>query len=230
MWRPCTIGQHWVREHDKTVIPSEKNPDGTTHVRGHCRNNRSHRDQLYPEEMGNMAQEFFLGLEGPPSSNKLGFDEPGREGDAYDDLIRGWTKYWNDILEPEEPLDPNLVKALIASESGFTPESDNRKKGNARARGLMQLTDGTRKILKNEQGELKDHFLTIADKEAYHPNFNICAGIRWLIYKKSAAERRLGRSISWRVAIADYKGYRKNPKGKGMGVFDEFYNRLKSEQ
>ncbi len=114
-WRPCPKGEHWVREHDRTVPPSEKNPDGSTDVRGHCRKNRSHKDQLYPEEVENMAREFFPGLDGPPSSNKLGFDEPDRQGDAYDDLIRGWTMYWNDILEPQESLDPNLVKALIVS-------------------------------------------------------------------------------------------------------------------
>jgi hypothetical protein len=32
-------------------------------------------------------------------------------------------KYWNEVLKPETPLDPNLVKALIATESAFEKNS-----------------------------------------------------------------------------------------------------------
>jgi hypothetical protein len=148
-------------------------------------------DQLYTEEMGNMAREFFPGLEGPPSSNTLGFDDEGSRGDAFDGLIRGWTKYWNDILKPNELLNSNLVKALIASESGFNPKADTKKKGDGRARGLMQITDGTLKILEDEKGELKDHFVNLDEVNAYDPNLNIAAGIRWLFHKKNFATNRL---------------------------------------
>jgi len=51
--------------------------------------------------------------------------------------------------------------------------------------------------------------------------------VRWLFQKKAGTEKRLGRPVSWREAVVEYKGYRKNPKGKGMRIFDEFYDRLK---
>src|SRR5690606_6762801 len=87
-WRPCPIGEHWVREHSRNVDPSEKHPDGITIVRGHCRSNPSHRDQLYAEEMENMAREFFPRLGGAPSPGTLGFNDLGKRGDSFDDLIR----------------------------------------------------------------------------------------------------------------------------------------------
>ena len=47
----------------------------------------------------------------------------------FDAFIAGWTKYWNEVLRPGEPLDVNFVKALIATESSFNPKAWNGKKG-----------------------------------------------------------------------------------------------------
>ena len=41
------------------------------------------------------------------------------DANKYDVLIRGWVRYWNEIFQPKNPLDPNLVKALMATESSF---------------------------------------------------------------------------------------------------------------
>jgi len=50
-------------------------------------------------------------------------------------------------MNPDVPLDPNLVKALIASESGFEPTQLANKKNSNSARGLMQVTNDSRKLL-----------------------------------------------------------------------------------
>lgn len=63
----------------------------------------------------------FSDLAGAP---KAGVLTKFLRADEFDLHIRGWVRYWNEIFHPQEPLDPNLVKALIASESSFRPEQD----------------------------------------------------------------------------------------------------------
>jgi len=231
-WRICPIGQHWVRTHDVHCEPGPQHSEGTTYVRhGHCHSNPSHKDQFYPQEMENIAKEFFPGLTGPPAANDLEFDD----GNKFDDLIRGWTKYWNEILDPKVPLDPDLVKALIATESGFNPTADTHMKGSLRARGLMQVTDGTRKTLRDKNGELADHLLILTDKEIYDPNLNIAAGIRWLFQKQKLASHKLKRDADWMEAVLEYKGMQRKPRAKQEKIdfprvkadLREYYNTLK---
>ncbi len=173
-WRLCPIGEHWVRAHNKV---SSK---GTPFIRsGHCRENRTGKDQLYRHEIENIAEQFFPALSGPPANI---------------------------------PLDPNLVKALIATESGFDPSSDTKRKGPGRARGLMQLTDATRKILQDEKGELFEHLLSLTDDDAYDPNLNIAAGIRWLFHKRYLASVKYKRPINWLEAALEYKDMLRSPR------------------
>lgn len=114
-WRLCPAGEHWVRTHTMTTKPSKKNPSGGVTMRqGHCRLNPTHRDQLYPAEIQEMSS-LFPSLKSKPCPLPLNFSN----GSKYDDLIAGWTQYWNDVLNPSPLLKPNLVKALIASESAF---------------------------------------------------------------------------------------------------------------
>lgn len=68
------------------------------------------------------------------------------------------------------PLDPDVVKALIASESDFREDPP----GNPKATGIIQITSETFANLQN-------------------PNFNIPMGIRWLYRKKRLAEGKLDR-------------------------------------
>jgi hypothetical protein len=159
---------------------------------------------------------------------RLGF----KNGDQCDDLIRGWVRYWNEVLNPEDPLDPNLVKALIASESGFNPNSGKSRKARNAARGLVQLNSQAVKALGNEKGEIKDHYVTISGNDRYDPNLSICAGVRWLFQKRVLASHRLGRQASWDESVEEYKsvlkdrlaGKKINPKV--MGVFRGFFERL----
>lgn len=162
--------------------------------------------------MENMAAHFFSPLSGPPANDDLGFNQENITGNAFDGLIRGWTKYWNEVLQPDIPLNPNLVKALIATESGFNPVADTKSKGPGRARGLMQLTDATRKILQDEGGELFEHLLTLTDKDAYQPNLNIAAGIRWLFHKRYLASKKYKRSIDWLETALEYKNLLRLPR------------------
>ncbi|MBI3018341.1 MAG: hypothetical protein HYY61_00380 [Deltaproteobacteria bacterium] len=94
---------------------------GFTQVRGHCVENSSKKDQIYPEELEKIAEEYFGKLKGSPRNDDLNYPQ----GNKFDHLIRGWTKYWNEVLKPSESLDPDLVKALIATESSFKITEEN---------------------------------------------------------------------------------------------------------
>lgn len=161
--------------------------------------------------------------------DSLGFEE----GNKYDHFIGGWTKYWNDVFEPTVPLDPNLVKALIGSESGFTANPKLQNAGVAgKARGLIQLTDQAVKTLSVPNNEIKDHYVKISLQDTEEPNRSIAAGIRWLFHKKRLASGKLGREATWEEAIAEYKAYSKkmiagkHMQENGMIVIYNLYERL----
>lgn len=202
-WRPCPLGQHWVREHPRTVSVSEKNPDGKTIVDGHCRNNPSRHEIFVADEIQKIAAEHFKDIKIRPTSDSFGFPK----GNDYDDLIAGWTQFWNEIFNPKEPLDPDLVKALIANESDFKSSAGNTSR-EGKVTGLIQLTEKTRKILADQKGELKDFLITISKDEIKDPNVNIFAGVRWLFHKKNLASHKLKREATWMEAISEYKGIR----------------------
>jgi hypothetical protein len=115
-WRLCEYGQCAERQHGRTIPVSQRHPDGKTLVHFYCKDIESGKDVLVELEMQSIASEYFSHLAGPPKADDLGFKA---DGNAYDMFIRGWTKYWNEVLKPVDALDSDLVKALIASESGF---------------------------------------------------------------------------------------------------------------
>lgn len=194
-WRICPTGQHWVRTHPLRVPPSKTYPDGClTERKGHYALNPSRKDHLYRDEILEVSSlEDFLKTKEKPCSLDLGFKGKGNQ---YDALIAGWVAYWNAIFQSESPLDPNLVKVLISTESGFNPKALANKKNQNSARGLMQLTNATRKILGDEKGELKEHFVNVTRKDLDDPNTNICAGVRWLHHKKKLLSSRLKREAT----------------------------------
>jgi len=217
-WRLCPIGQHYVREHKEHIPPSKKHPDGEIIIRhAHCANNphrngqNKPRDILSIDELQLIANTYFAGLSGPPKTHVL-IDYPN--SDEFDQYIRGWTLYWNEVFEAQNPLDPNLVKALIASESSFRLGQDtpNKDRHIGYARGLMQLTDETTRILHGHQAGLRDHFIYLSHENAHDPSANICAGIRWLFLKRAGAKERYIKAglenhvVTWDDAIAEYKG------------------------
>jgi hypothetical protein len=225
-WRPCPLGEHWVITHPYHVRPSETHPDGGIATQsGHCRTNRSKKDHLYKDDIVEVAKRHFGQLSGPPIANDLEFHNGGNK---YDDLIRGWTQYWNDVLQSKDPLDPDLVKALIASESGFKPDEWNHRKGDDAAYGLMQVLNKSVRFLKDPK-ELQDHFVNLNEEDMTDPNFAICAGIRWLFRKKQIAEANAKHAVPWRDVVADYKGVTPEDQ-KLMPRFDRYFRMLKNAE
>lgn len=202
-WRVCPYGEHWVITHQMNVPPSEKNPVGSITTRkGHCARNPSGKDQIYLDEIKLISENHFKNLLIKPCPIKWKF----KNGNDFDDLIAGWTQYWNEVLKPKIPLDPNLVKALIASESGFQSDILAKKSDPKSARGLMQVTNVARIALGNEKGEIKDHYITLSIEDLNNPANNICAGVRWLFQKQKLATGHLGHYADWIETIKDYKG------------------------
>jgi len=226
-WRVCPYGQHQVVEHPRHNPPSKTHPEGSVStVRWHCAHNPSGRDQLYPDEIRSMGESRFKAVKNRPCPMPLKFSN----GIKFDDLIAGWTQYWNDVLQPEVPLEPNLVKALIASESSFDPMTLANKKNSNSARGLTQITNDTRKILGDEKGEIKDHYITATKKDLNDPSVNICAGIRWLFRKKDIATAKLGYNASWEEAVYEYKGLDRASKTRQKKLWDDFKKYLEDYQ
>ena len=233
-WRQCPIGEHWVVTHSMKVPVSNKNPDGFTTRQEHCalnskRNKKIIADYIESDEIDHIAEKYFGSLGGAPKADNLGF----KEGNKCDSFIRGWTKYWNDVFEATVPLDPNLVKALIGSESGFTTNLKLQNAGVAgKARGLIQLTDQAIKTLSVPNNEIKDHYVKISLQDTEDPNRSIAAGIRWLFHKKRLASSKLGREVTWEEAIAEYKAYSKemiagkHMRENGIIVIYNLYERL----
>jgi hypothetical protein len=228
-WRQCPAGHSWVRLHARRIRPSKKNPNGITMVDGHCRVNRGKKELIFLDEINRIAEREFRDLKNMPCPSDLGYKKKSQNGSQFDIHIAGWTQYWNEVFKPGEPLTPNLVKALIASESGFNPKVLTAVPGQKgiKARGLMQITDRTLKILNDEKGELKNHFVKLSKEQVLDPHANIYAGIRWLFHKKRLATSKLGREATWLEAIAHFKGalkeYTKNPKSVpgDMSIFLE---------
>lgn len=197
-WRICPIGYHWVNKH-----PRKEDKDTIVLVKGHCRKNPSNNDVLEIDEIQEISSVFIsmLKKEDLPSSQNLGF---GGDGRKYDELIGLWTKYWNDIFEPEEKLSPNIVKALMATESGFQAIPKNAPKGH-KAIGIMQLMPETVKYLSSAK-ELKNFHIDLTQKEAWDPSVNIASAVRWLFRKREIGEYRLKKKLTWMEVLEEYKG------------------------
>jgi hypothetical protein len=227
-WRLCPYGEHWVKTHPLHIPPSAKSPEGHVTTRHeHCARNPSGKDQLYPDEILEIAKQHFATLAEKPCVLPLNF---GARGSLYDSLIGGWVQYWNDVLKPDTPLDSNMVKALIASESSFDPTKLANPKNSNSARGLMQITNDTRKILGDEKGELKDQFITVTKKDLNDPGVNICSGIRWLFQKRKLLSSRLKRQATWLETIWEYKGIDSTKTSKDEAeniqeIFESYYRR-----
>lgn len=232
-WRECPIGHHWVRPQIKHREPSRKHPDGIVPYRGFCRINPSRKSSIYPDELNLIAEKYFKGL-----GVYLPQDSDFKKYEQYDDLIAGWTTYWNEIFKPKEPLDPVFVKALLASESGYGTdkrEPSNKKAG--KARGPMQLTDETLRLMDGGKDGPSDYLVHLTHEEARDPNLAIAGGVRWIFQKRSEAKAFLKYEPTWTETIIYYKGYAKDYKKgkvieqmKGLVVFREAYQRLTGKE
>lgn len=240
-WRRCAKGAHLVNEHTVHYKPCAKFPDGLDCIRHtHCAKNPSGKDVLNFSEIEFITKAYFNNLKHLPkkAKGKL-LAEFKTEADRYDHLIGGWTQYWNEVFKPIDPLDPTLIKILIATESSFN-EDDPKTRG--KAHGLTQIINQTWEALKNHNGELKDHLISVEKKELLDPSVNICACVRWLFHKKKLAVNRLRkqpgwvtREATWIEGIAEYKSYLgnmlsgKEPNPTGMGRLAHFYDEYKHE-
>lgn len=225
-WRLCPLGYYHVAKFRRKTSTGR-----VASVKEHCRRNPSGKDQLYPDEIrlitANQLEDF-------KKLSRIGTLKEFKYGDDFDDLILGWTKYWNDIFQPSELLDAKIVKALMGSESSFRLSIKNKKVSDGNfARGLMQITDKTRKFLADEQGEIKDHYLTLSKDAVKIPEVAIAGAIRWLFRKRETAKSFLKREPTWVEVVGEYKAYLRQ-KGKleekkGMEVFLGLLERLKGQ-
>lgn len=221
-WRACPYGQHWVIRHPRYPLGHQLQD-----VDGHCRKNPSGKDRLEGNEI-----ELISNLSVFKACKNLPLPYAGKikipNAEDYDILIAGWCTYWNEIFKPDILISANFVKALIESESTFDPKAyASNKKPIGPARGLIQITESTWRILKDRKGEIKDHYIDLEKEELFIPNKNICAGIRWLFRKREILQKRLGRSPTWPEVIVEYKGLgpglKKNGK-KSLNVLNDFLN------
>jgi soluble lytic murein transglycosylase-like protein len=211
-----------VRQHQRRVSISKKNPLGQTIVDRHMR----HIDGQYLDL--NLIYETFKNYEKKnslyPAKGKLNLPNE----DRYDDYIAIWVDYFNKKLNLKSPLDPDMIKALIASESTF-----NHNAVNAKATGLTQITTDTLKILQDLDGESKDFvFKDIRRKDLKNPNTSIALGVRWLAYKKSYVEKVLKRTATSDEVIQAYKGILNDKSTDANDIMKKyrmFYGKLKKK-
>lgn len=71
------------------------------------------------------------------------------DSDRYDQLIAIWTDYFNHKFPSDSFLDPDVVKALIGSESDFKLDPVNPL-----AFGIAQITKETFKALQDPKVEV----------------------------------------------------------------------------
>ena len=210
-----------VREHPMRVPVSKKNPTGSTIRDQHVR--RLKGTYLDREEIESIFKIYDRKNIIYPAKGKL----KDENSDKYDDLIAVWTDYFNKKFNTIPPLDPDVVKALIASESDFREDPP----GNPKATGIIQITSETFANLQNPKGEVKEFiFRDILKKDLKDPNFNIPMGIRWLYRKKRLAEGRLDRTPNHEDIILEYKGLTKSKsdfKKAGLKKYREAYAQLK---
>jgi hypothetical protein len=214
-----------VRTHPRRVPVSPKNPTGVTIVDRHPR--RLHGPALSAEDIRSItATRDRKGL-AYPKNDKLGF----RDGNKYDELIAVWVDYFNEksgVTPPNVPLDPDVIKALIASESGF-----EKSPKNPQAIGIAQITPETLNILMNPEGEAKDFiFKGIRQKDLKDPEIAIPMGIRWIFRKKRLAEGKLGRGATPEEIVLEYKGLLKSKSDyqqQALKNFREHYAILKKK-
>ena len=207
-WRACPLGEHWRGDSNVKGHIRKKRRVRAHFRKGSCVLNSSHKDQIYEDEITAISKREFSKLEGDPFPDNLTYSN----GNKYDALIRGWTKYWNDVFKSVPTLNANLAKALIASESSFDATIETKKKNKEkRAYGLMQVLGSTLKILADEKGELKDHYVNVKLKNLKDPSLNIAVGIRWLFRKFEIAKSK-NKKADWIDAIAEYKSFPREHK------------------
>jgi len=213
-----------VREHPMHVPVSEKNPTGITIRDRHLR--RLEGTYLDAAEIESIFKSYDRNGIAYPTKGKL---KDYKDADKYDESIAIWTDYFNKKFNANPPLDPDVVKALIASESDFRVNPRENKE----AFGITQITLSTLKIVQDPKGEVKDFiFKKIRQKDLKNPDIAIPMGIRWLFRKRATAINQLGRAPNHEELILEYKGLLKSKsdyKNKALKKYRKEYAQLKSK-
>jgi Domain of unknown function (DUF4157)/Transglycosylase SLT domain len=144
-------------------------------------------------------------------------------GDAnrFDNAVVYWVNYYNQLLMPldktgkADPLNPDLVKAMIWRESRF---DDQLKSKESTAFGLTQILKAEREteIPELTAGIAGTSKTKAIDEKKFknNPTLQIALGVRHLFDKH-------GRSKDWEIAIRDYNGS-KNKESYMKGVIKQF--------
>jgi len=211
-----------VREHPLTVPVSKKNPTGKTIRDRHVR--RLPGTDLDGDQIIDLFKKYNRkGLKYPTTKKLL---EEYKNSDDYDEIIAVWIDYFSKKFI-KLALDPNSVKALIASESSFIEDP----KENKIAFGITQITKQTLKILQDPKGEVKDFiFKDIRQKDLKNPAIAIPLAIRWLYRKQETARSKLKREPNHEETILEYKGWLKGNsalRASGLKNYRKHYNALK---
>lgn len=213
-----------VREHPMHVPISEKNPTGITIRDRHRRRLKS--TYLDAAEIEALFKNYDRKGIAYPTKGKL--TEKYKNADKHDEVIAVWTDYFNKKFNADPPLDPDVVKALISSESDFNPNPLGNRKI---AIGIAQITKKTLKILQDPKGEAKEFiFKDIRQKDLKNPNISIPMAVRWLHRKKETVTSKLKRAPSHEEIILEYKGLLKSDsayKKAGLKKYREAYAKLK---
>lgn len=214
-----------VREHPLHVPVSEKNPTGITIRDRHLR--RLKGTYLDLAEIESIFKNYDRKGIVYPTKGKL---KEYKDADKYDDVIAVWTDYFNKKFNADPPLDPDVVKALIASESSFNPDPLKNRKI---ALGIAQITKKTFKILLDPKGEGKEFiFKDIRQKDLKDPNISIPMAVRWLHRKKETAASKLKRAPNHEEVILEYKGLLKSStklKNDALEIYRSHYEPLKKK-
>ncbi|MBX7231735.1 MAG: transglycosylase SLT domain-containing protein [Bdellovibrionales bacterium] len=211
-----------VLEHPLHVPVSEKNPTGITIRDRHLR--RLKGTYLDAAEIESIFKNYDRKGIIYPTKGEL---KEYKDADKYDDVIAVWTDYFNKKFNADPPLDLDVVKALIASESGFRADPRENKK----AFGITQITPDTLKIVQDPIGEAKEFiFNKIRQKDLKDPNIAIPMGVRWLFRKRATAMYQLKRAPDHEELILEYKGLLKSHsdyKKAGLKSYRRAYADLK---
>jgi hypothetical protein len=211
-----------VKEHPRKVAVSKKNPEGITIVDEHSR--RLPGTYLDIKEIEKNFKNYKLKNLIYPAKGKL---SEYSDADKYDNLIAIWTDFFNKKFPSDTLLDPDVIKALIGSESGFELDPVNPA-----AIGVAQITKQTFKVLQDTKGEVKEFIFTnFTLKDLKDPVVAIPMAIRWIFRKKRLAKGKLGKEPNAEEIILEYKGLLKSEsryKNKALKKFRELYEKLKN--
>lgn len=207
-----------VRSHLLHVPISKKNPNGLTIRDQHLR--RLPGTFLDFDEIKQTFKNYNRKNLVYPSRQKL---KQFKDADKYDDVIAVWVDYFNKKFDQSSPLDPDVVKALIASESAFRVDP----KENKTAFGITQITKETLKVLQDSNGESKEFiFEKIRQKDLKDPDISIPLAIRWLFRKRETAFSKLRREPSNEELILEYKGMLKSNSPQKEKALENFRRNL----